>query len=62
MEEKLQELNGIKTLISYNYYKEDEFWKIFNRTNYYAVKAITDPDNIFRNLYEKTCRAAMGRE
>jgi len=62
MEEKLQELNGIKTLISYNYYKEDEFWQIFNHKNYDAVKAITDPDNIFRNLYEKTCRAAMGRE
>jgi FAD/FMN-containing dehydrogenase len=62
MEEKLQELNGIKTLISYNYYREDEFWQIFNRKNYDAVKAITDPDNIFRNLYEKTCRAAMGRE
>ncbi len=62
MEEKLQELGGIKTLISYNYYKEDEFWRIFNRKNYDAVKAITDPDNIFRNLYEKTCRAAMGLE
>ncbi|MEW6364049.1 MAG: FAD-binding oxidoreductase [Acidobacteriota bacterium] len=62
MEEKLQELNGIKTLISYNYYSEDEFWQIFNRRNYDTVKAITDPDNIFRNLYEKTCRAAMGRE
>lgn len=62
MEEKLQELNGIKTLISYNYYTEDEFWQIFNRTNYDTVKAITDPDNIFRTLYEKTCRAAMGRE
>src|SRR5512136_1969727 len=62
MEEKLQELNGIKTLISYNYYKEYEFWQIFNRNNYDAVKTITDPDNIFRNLYEKTCRAAMGRE
>jgi FAD/FMN-containing dehydrogenase len=62
MEEKLQEINGIKTLISYNYYTEDEFWKIFNRTNYDTVKAITDPDNIFRNLYDKTCRAAMGRE
>ena len=60
MEEKLQELGGIKTLISYNYYKEDEFWQIFNRKNYDTVKAITDPDNIFRNLYEKTCRAAMG--
>jgi len=62
MEEKLKELNGIKTLISYNYYREDEFWEIFNRDNFEAVKAITDPDNIFRNLYEKTCRAAMGRD
>lgn len=62
MEEKLQELGGIKTLISYNYYSEDEFWRIFNRKNYDAVKSITDPDNIFRNLFEKTCRAAMGLE
>jgi FAD/FMN-containing dehydrogenase len=62
MEEKLKELNGVKTLISYNYYQEDEFWEIFNRDNFEAVKAITDPDNIFRNLYQKTCRAAMGRD
>ena len=62
MEEKLKELNGVKTLISYNYYEEDEFWEIFNRENFEAVKAITDPNNIFRNLYQKTCRAAMGRD
>jgi FAD/FMN-containing dehydrogenase len=62
MEEKLKELNGVKTLISYNYYGEDEFWEIFHRENYEAVKAITDPRNIFRDLYQKTCRAAMGRE
>ncbi len=62
MEEKLEELGGVKTLISYNYYREDEFWRIFNRENFEAVKAITDPDNIFRNLYEKTCKAAMGRD
>jgi hypothetical protein len=61
MEEKLRELNGVKTLISYNYYREDEFWEIFNRENFAAVKAITDPDNVFRDLYQKTCQAAMGR-
>ena len=61
LETKLQELQGVKTLISYNYYPEDEFWQIFNRPNFEAVKAITDPNNIFRNLYEKTCRASMGR-
>jgi FAD/FMN-containing dehydrogenase len=62
MEEKLKELNGIKTLISYNYYQEDEFWEIFHRKNFETVKAITDPNNIFRDLYQKTCRAAMGRD
>jgi hypothetical protein len=34
----------------------------WNRRNYSAVKAITDPDNVFRDLYSKTCRAAMGQE
>jgi hypothetical protein len=62
MEQKLRELNGVKTLISYNYYPEDEFWEIFHRENFEKVKAITDPNNIFRDLYQKTCRAAMGRD
>jgi FAD/FMN-containing dehydrogenase len=60
MEEKLLELGGIKTLISYNYYSEEEFWQTWNRDNYDRVKSRTDPDNIFRNLYDKTCRASMG--
>ena len=61
MEEKLRELGGIKTLIAHNYYGEAEFWSIWNKRNYDAVKAITDPDNRFRDLYTKTCKAAMGR-
>lgn len=60
LEEQLIELGGVKTLISYNYYEEDEFWRIFNRDNYRAVKRRTDPQGIFRDLYEKTCRAARG--
>ena len=60
MEEKLLELGGLKTLISSNYYSEEEFWTIWNKQNYDHVKAITDPDNIFRDLYTKTCRAARG--
>jgi FAD/FMN-containing dehydrogenase len=62
IEKKLEELGGIKTLISHNYYDKDEFWSIFNKPNYDAVKAITDPNNIFRDLYTKMCRAAMGHE
>lgn len=60
MEDKLRELGGVKTLISHNYYSRDEFWQTWNKRNYDAVKAITDPDNVFRDLYTKTCRTAMG--
>ena len=60
MEEKLRELGGIKTLISHNYYGEDEFWQIWNKRNYDTIKARTDPKNLFRDLYTKTCKAAMG--
>ncbi len=61
-EEELLRVQGVKTLISYNYYDEDTFWTIWNEPNYRAVKAITDPDGIFRDLYVKTCRAARGLE
>ena len=60
MEDKLLELGGVKTLISHNYYSEEDFWKTWNRDNYEAVKALTDPGNVFRHLYAKTCKAAMG--
>ena len=60
MEEELMEIGGIKTLISNNYYSESEFWSVWNRDNYQKVKAITDPDNILRDLYDKTCKAARG--
>jgi FAD/FMN-containing dehydrogenase len=60
MEDRLRDLGGIKTLISHNYYSEEDFWKTWNKPNYDRVKAITDPDNRFRDLYVKTCRAAMG--
>lgn len=61
MEEKLREVGGIKTLIAHNYYPEPEFWSLWNRANYQAVKAKTDPKNLLRDLYAKTCKAAMGR-
>jgi FAD/FMN-containing dehydrogenase len=56
IEKKLTELNALKTLISTNHYTEAEFWKIWNKNNFDEVKKKTDPDNIFRTLYEKTCR------
>jgi FAD/FMN-containing dehydrogenase len=62
MEDKLQEIGGIKTLISHNYYAEADFWRTWNRPNYEAAKARTDPRNVFRDLYAKTCRAMQGHE
>ena len=55
LEDKLTEINALKTLISTNHYTEDEFWKIWNKKNFEEVKKKTDPDNIFRTLYEKMC-------
>lgn len=60
IEEALVPLHGVKTLISHNYYAPDAFWTIWNRANYTAVKKLTDPHNVFRDLYSKTCRAARG--
>jgi len=60
MEDKLYELGGLKTLISNNYYSEDDFWKTWNKENYYKVKKRTDPNNIFRDIYAKMCRATRG--
>jgi len=60
LEEGLMELGGLKTLISTNYYTEPDFWKIWNKENYDAVKAKTDPKNIFRDLYTKMCKTSQG--
>jgi FAD/FMN-containing dehydrogenase len=59
-EEELMEIGGLKTLITPNYYSEEDFWKIWNKENYDRVKRLTDPDNIFRDVYSKMCRAARG--
>jgi hypothetical protein len=53
LEEMVYECNGIKTLISHNFYDRDTFWKIYHRKNWEAVKQRTDPNNLFRDLYEK---------
>ncbi len=60
LEDELQRVNGTKTLISYNYYDEETFWSVWNKETYQAVKRRTDPDNLFRDLYVKTCKAALG--
>jgi FAD/FMN-containing dehydrogenase len=53
LERKTFELNGIKTLISDNFYDRETFWAIYDKERYDRVKAKTDPRNLFRNLYDK---------
>ncbi|HVV51939.1 MAG TPA: FAD-binding oxidoreductase [Polyangia bacterium] len=60
IEQKVLELGGMKTLISHNYLTESEFWSVWNRASFDRVKARTDPDNLFRDLYQKTRAPADG--
>jgi len=53
IERKVAELGGIKSLYSDSYYPEDEFWRLYDRSAYDALKARYDPQGRFRNLYEK---------
>lgn len=53
IEDKVFECNGFKTLIARNHYDRKTFWTIYSRKNYEKVKAITDPKNRFRDLYDK---------
>ncbi|HSA60187.1 MAG TPA: FAD-binding oxidoreductase [bacterium] len=53
LEEMTYECRGIKTLISHNFYDRGRFWTIYNRPEYERIKKRTDPDNFFRDLYDK---------
>jgi FAD/FMN-containing dehydrogenase len=53
IEQKVAELGGIKSLYSDSYYPEDEFWKIYNKPAYEALKARYDPQGKFKDLYQK---------
>jgi hypothetical protein len=53
LERKTHELGGIKTLISRNHYSESQFWQIYNRPGYEALKSRVDPHKAFPGLFEK---------
>ena len=53
VERKVADLGGIKSLYSDSYYPEDEFWRIYNRPAYDALKRRYDPQGRFKNLYQK---------
>jgi FAD/FMN-containing dehydrogenase len=53
IERKVAEVGGIKSLYSDSYYAEDEFWSIYDRAAYRALKARYDPNGALGDLYAK---------
>ena len=53
IERKLTELGGLKGLYSDSYYTQDEFWSVFDRAAYSALKARYDPAGTLPDLYTK---------
>ncbi|MEM9242904.1 MAG: FAD-binding oxidoreductase [Pseudomonadota bacterium] len=53
IEKEVSRLNGYKSLYSTVHYSEQEFWEIYNKPHYKALKEKYDPSNIFRDLYHK---------
>jgi FAD/FMN-containing dehydrogenase len=53
IEHKVTELGGLKSLYSDSYFTPDEFWAIYNRPAYDALKRKYDPDRALPDLYEK---------
>jgi hypothetical protein len=54
IENKLYDIHGVKTLISLNSYDAEQFWKIYDKSAYDAVKRQVDPRHAFPDLYQKT--------
>ena len=53
VERKVGELGGIKSLYSDSYFERDQFWSIYDREAYAALKARYDPRGRFPDLYDK---------
>jgi FAD/FMN-containing dehydrogenase len=53
LEHKVAELGGMKSLYSDSYFTADEFWRIYNKPAYDALKAKYDPDGTLSDLFAK---------
>ncbi len=56
LEQKVTELDGVKTLISRNHYSPESFWETYSEPRISAAKKRMDPDNLFGGLYERMVR------
>ncbi len=53
IEQKVQELGGIKSLYSDSYFPEEEFWRAYNGDAWRRLKARYDPKGVLGDLYQK---------
>jgi FAD/FMN-containing dehydrogenase len=53
VERKVMELGGMKSLYSDSYFTPEEFWRLYNKPAYDALKEKYDPDGRLRDLYRK---------
>ena len=53
IEQRVRELGGFKSLYSDSYYTEDEFWTVFDRSAYVALKTRYDPNSALPDLYAR---------
>jgi len=53
IEQRVTALGGLKSLYSDSYFSEEEFWSIYNRPAYEALKAKYDAAGVLPDLYAK---------
>jgi len=53
LEDKVEELGGIKSLYSDSYYDSDKFWALYSKEYYDNIKAKYDSNGRFKDLYQK---------
>jgi len=56
IERNVSDLGGIKSLYSDSYFGEDEFWSIYDREAYLALKRKYDPRGALPGLYDKVVK------
>ena len=53
VEEQVIALGGMKSLYSDSYFTPQEFWHLYNKTEYDALRERYDPHGVFKDLYQK---------
>jgi FAD/FMN-containing dehydrogenase len=54
IEQKVRELDGMKSLYSESFYEREQFEEIYNYKEYKKLKSLYDPEAYFKDLYDKT--------